>query len=138
MPDRVAPGQAIGQVRRLAVLEIRDHLREPIRGEQIVAVEVLDVLTAREGASHLADEAGPADVVLPANSDPFVGERELLADRPGFVGRAVVDDDDLEFGVGLGENALHGFDQHRGSIEHGNDRADGARFFHRMPSKSLR
>ena len=97
---------------------------QPVAEEQVILVEASDELTAtaldgcvrRHGMSSVAGEAmGPYTCVS-------LGER--LEDRPGLVGRAIVDRDQLEVGERLAQQAAHRQLEMSGAIEHGHHDRD--------------
>src|SRR5437763_5181401 len=106
------------------ILRQRAHLQFQLaRQQQVVAVEVLQQLAARDLPSRLARRAGAA--VLAAHAAHFRMPRHQCGDGRGrVVGRRVVDDDDLDGTVALRERALDRFDQHRRAVEHRDDDAD--------------
>lgn len=81
-----------------------DLLLDLLRVPQVVAVEIGDVGRPREFGAKVAGGGHPG---VRDRLDPhaFVRRGDALGNRAGCVGRSVVDDDDVELGIGLAHRA---------------------------------
>ena len=98
-----------------------------VRGDVVIAVHELDVLTAGQLEAEVAG-VGHAGVGLVHQQDAAVLFAELLADGQALVLGAVVDDDDLEILILLGTDAAKTAVQMALGIVHRQDDADEGHF----------
>ena len=98
------------------------HLtRELLRRPLVIGIEERDVVTGR-GCHASVSSAGDAQALGPDDRDGVaVGLTQMLR---GAVARAVIDDDDLLRGMGLGKRRPHGQDDVLPSVERRDDGAD--------------
>lgn len=111
-------------VRALGRLQPVGHGGQQTRRVEVVAVEEEDVVAAR---LFQAGVAGPAEADVLGqvqHPHPLVALRVLVEDRTAAVGRAVVDGDHLEVGVGLSEHRVDALVQVTLHLEDGDDDAE--------------
>src|SRR5581483_2478099 len=118
--DRVHPGAHEAHAR--FGVEDLDLPCEPRRQAGIVSVEACDVLAARLAESPVEGRDLSEVALVAKDADALVSEP--LDDRYRPVGARVVDEEQLEVGEGLVENALNRFADVRLAVAHGQQNRD--------------
>ena len=101
---------------------IRDQLRDEVTGEDIVAIHEADEGAARPIEAHVARRGRPL-IALVNHRHPSIPLREVVADPGRGVAGSVVDDNDLEFAIGLCGNAVQALLKIRTHVVDGHDDA---------------
>ena len=123
--QRKAPHLRAGEV-GAGLLQRGEQLLERARGEQVVAVDEHEELTAHLTEGGVARRPGP-NIRLTDEAETSVGVHPPLRDRTRAVGRAVIDEDALERRIGLGGDGCEALVEELADVEERNDRADERR-----------
>ena len=98
-------------------------LGDEVTGEDIVAIHEADEGAARPIEAHVARRGRPL-IALVNHRHPSIPLREVVADPGRGVAGSVVDDNDLEFAIGLCGNAVQALLKIRTHVVDSHDDAD--------------
>jgi len=99
----------------------RCHIRVHRRRDKVVRVEKLQKFSGGMSDPHITSGTQALIGLLDVFDAVAIGRR----DRGGFIGGAIVHDDDLDPGIDLSQRAIDGLGEKLRLVEAGNDHADG-------------
>ena len=108
-------------------VEVRDLALEPVGQHDVVGIHACDERRLRERAARVEGHR-QATRVLPLDADPWIPLRCLCEQLGRPVGRAVVDDDQLEVGERLRQRRVERLAEEALAVSHWHHDADAASF----------
>src|SRR5205085_123283 len=96
------------------------------RQQNVIAVQVLDEVSPGYLPACFSRRTRPGISLMDHPKLSRILASQLVGDLPCVVGRAIVDDDDLDRAISLSKNTGHRFAKHRGAVVDRNDGGDQA------------